>query len=161
MVNPFQKIFPKKHVYEFNASSFENQLAAESVNYATTTAATTTATTTSTTTIIGATVASAALVVVAVVVITTAVVLTQPKNDQNSSNKTIDNLILSYNEKCGNTDYICNSQLGLSCKNGFCLCDDDSYFNNITCSNRFKLILNSLEKLINLVLNFSVNVEIF
>ena len=138
MVNPFQKIFPKKHVYEFNASSFENQLAAESVNYATTTAATTTATTKST--IIGATVASAALVVVAVVVITTAVVLTQPNNDPNASNKTTDSLILSYKENCGNTGNICNSQLGLSCKNGFCLCDDDSYFNTNNCSKIFKSI---------------------
>ena len=158
MVNPFQKIFPKKHVYEFKTSSFENQLAAESANYATT-AATTTAATTSTTTIIGATAASAALVVVAVVVITTAVVLTQPKSDQNISTTTpttttttttttatttttTTRLILSYNGSCANTINICNSQLGLSCKNGFCLCNEDSYFDNTTCSNIFKIYLN-------------------
>ena len=139
MVNPFQKIFPKKNVYEFKTSSFENQLAAESVNYATT-GATTTATTTSTITIIGATAASAAFIVVAVVVITTAVVLTQPKNDQNASNMTTDSLILSYNEKCTNTGNICNAQLGLSCKNGYCRCDDDSYFNNNKCSKIFESI---------------------
>ena len=133
VLNPFKAIFPKKNVYETNEppiqeSQFSSELSPESVQYSTaiSNAASTGMSTAQIATIAGVSTTLAAAVLTTVIV--TSVILTATKSPTIT-------ILFGYQENC-TVSTQCNTILGLSCINGYCLCNSTQYYNGTFCGRK-------------------------
>ena len=132
VLNPFKAIFPKKNAYETNKpttheTQFSSELSPDSAQFSTgfTNAASSTATTTGMSTAKIATLAGVSATMATVVlaaVISTSIILTATKSTS----------LLGYMSNCTATSQ-CDTNIGLSCINGNCICNSTQHYNGTSC----------------------------